>query len=169
MPSDDEMARIENWLNEEKIPFNRVSNGNTQFHLLITLDNVKLEAFTPKVRPERLIIGGKINVSDLDQQKLASMEEGIKAEFMTGLNIGLLQMQVFVNLVGNPQGSPLEAIITESHAFYDGLDKTTFIDKIFGVKRAVMFTQFAFSRLSGIPGKVTQPAPGSQPQLAGYI
>ncbi len=169
MPSDEEMARIENWLNEEKIPFNKVSNENTQFHLLITLDNAKLEAFTPKVHPERLIIGGKINVSDLDQQKLASMEEGIKAEFMTGLNIGLLQMQVFVNLVGNPQGSPLEAIITESHAFYDDLNKTTFIDKIFAVKRAVMFTQFAFSRLSGVPGKVTQPAPGSQSQLAGYI
>ena len=169
-------SQLENWLNEEGIPFNKLPEGSPQrfkdaiLHILVLLENIPINIITTNGKLDKIIFSGGVNLNAPQKQNLASMSDLERDKFMSLYEMGILQMQLFASL---QKQSSIEGLGAITWAYHGELNKTNFIDKLYSIKRAIMFISQILSQLSP-KSEQAQPVtkqnitPDSQNEIRGY-
>jgi hypothetical protein len=139
-------ANIQKWLLEEGFKIQSQPNTKTLFDFVATdVNGIKINIIQPILKLDQVVIVTSVSIDENQQSTLQLMENKKRITFLWNLRFGLLNMGVQFSPITVPFG-PLEI---SKIIYYDGLTKNAFMEKLFEVKKAILFVFWSFSQEFG--------------------
>jgi hypothetical protein len=139
-------SNIQKWLLEDGYKIESQPDQNTLFRFIATdKSGIKTIIVQPTLMLDQIVIGAGINVDNVQQSLLQTLENKERLDFLWDLRFGLLNLDVGFHGIS----LPLEKIEISKTIYYDGLTKDALLQKVSNVTRAVIFAKWTFDRKFG--------------------
>jgi len=148
MYSDEEKkAIIGKWLHEEGFQVSEASDTNSAFNFSVDAGGIRLHVIQNPDQPDKILIISGVDIPLDVENKLSSLSLERKRAFLWNLRFGILQLRVS----SSPIALPLKLKVVNA-AYYDGLNKNLFMERLLDVHRAIVCVNWNIERALGEPG-----------------
>ncbi|NYT02156.1 MAG: DUF2299 domain-containing protein [Methanosarcinales archaeon] len=150
MYSDEEKkVIIEKWLREEGFQVSEAPDSGSTFNFSVDAGGIRLHVIQNPDQQDKILIISGVDIPLEIENKLSSMSLERKRAFLWSLRFGLLQLRVS----SSPVALPLKLKVVNA-AYYDGLNKNLFMERLLDVHRAIVCINWNIERALGEPGPV---------------
>ncbi len=142
-------VKIIRWLTEDGYKIQEIPDPNSQFHIVAEhLSGMKFDVIHPANMIDKLVLGAGILLTEDRKQKLAAMDHEKRLNLFWDLRFTLLKVSgvSFQNL-----DYTSDRYLLQSVAYYDGLNKNIFMDKLHNLQDMVLYLLMAFDKQFGQP------------------
>lgn len=146
--------KVLNWLKEEALSPDEVSDPNAYFNFGIRIANMPFNVVQNVRNLDSIFVGTNIVLSPSQQSLIKdNMDKKKRQEYFWNLRLALLMNNELgeFQIKPSPPNDVREIFVSSKRVFYDGLTKNELIHAIHSVFKAVMMIVWMLERHAGIP------------------
>jgi hypothetical protein len=146
--------KIRNWLLEEGFKITLLSDEHACFNIVAEdTDGRKVNVAQPIKKKDKITIATGAILSKELQQKVITLEAEERNRLLWTLRLGLLNRGVGFSGIE----VPLESVEVSTIIYYDGLTKDNFMQRLFEVRKSLLFIFWMVERMLGEPEPTIEP------------
>lgn len=136
---------ITNWLEEENVTFDLVSDSPYDIQLALTYANRPINLILDKNKKRQCIeVVAQVNFTDLDKRSFAGLKEEQRNEFLIALGYSLMSLNLTYKIY--PSAEKMDFVQIRKRLFFENLDRNGLFDMLDRVRNGIELVYLDYAK-----------------------